>query len=368
MRRLVICCDGTWNTPDQPSPTNVVKLARAVRPMDERGIAQIVFYDEGLGTGNFLDRLSGAFGDGLSKRVRDGYRFIVDNYENGDEIYLVGFSRGAFTARSIAGLIRKCGILQKIHAGRVREADQLYRKRDPSPDTDEARRFREAWAHPAAKIRCIAVWDTVGALGIPGGLLRSLIKGRYEFHDVQLSSRVENAFQALAIDEKRPFFKPTLWTTRPDAQQRVEQVWFAGVHSNVGGGYPDSGASDCALRWMIDCLSSCGLSFAPESLSALRPNALAPLNESRRGWYLLFPPHSRTIGAMPDEAVHASARERHEQLAAYRPANLVAYLAKQLPAIPASGTPRLAVSGGQEPALESPTAPTTSARRRPPTP
>jgi len=344
MRRLVICCDGTWNTPDQPSPTNVVKFARAVRTIDEKGVGQILFYDEGVGTGNFLDRLSGAFGDGLSKKVVDGYRFIVNNYETGDEIYLVGFSRGAFTARSIGGLIRKCGILRKAEAARVKEAYELYRKRDKTADTEEAMRFREAYSQPLARIRCIAVWDTVGTLGIPGGLVRSMIKSKYEFHDVQLSRYVENAFQALAIDEKRLFFKPTLWTTRPDADQRVEQVWFAGVHSNVGGGYRDVGASDGALRWIIDRVSTCGLSFGSVALSALRPNALAPLDESRRGWHLLFPTHSRTIGAMPDEAVHASVRERYDRLAIYRPANLVEYLARHPQAFAALETPRLAVA------------------------
>jgi uncharacterized protein (DUF2235 family) len=148
MKRLVLCCDGTWNRADQeqsgtPCPTNVVKLAYRVAKVGATGISQIIFYDQGVGTGNAVDRLSGgAFGDGLEDNIFDAYRFLIANFEPGDEIYLVGFSRGAFTARSIAGMIRKCGILDRIHVGKYVDALALYHRSEAGPDDDEASQFR----------------------------------------------------------------------------------------------------------------------------------------------------------------------------------------------------------------------------------
>ena len=349
MRRLIVCCDGTWKTADHESPTNIAKLRRAVRPSDDRGITQVVFYDEGAGTGDLFGRIKGAFGAGLSRSVLDGYAFLVENYEPGDEIYLFGFSRGAFTARSIAGLMRKCGLLEKAHAGRLHEAYTLYRKRDSSADSDEAKRFRASWARPihdfsddphGVRIRCIGVFDTVGSLGVPAGIFRSLMRHRYQFHDGRLSSRVEHGFHALAIDEKRHFFEPALWTTRPGAKQIVEQVWFAGVHANVGGGAPVSTASDCALLWMILRTSAaCGIAYDPALVAQLRFTSLATLHESRTGFYEWFPALRRAIGTTDTEAVHFTAEDRYKLVRTYRPPKLQAYLDGR-PAIVATGGAR----------------------------
>ena len=122
-KRIVISSDGTWNRPDQKNPTNVIKMARAILPTAPDGKCQVVFYDQGVGTGKRLDRwLGGAFGQGLEKNVEDAYRFLMHNYDEGDEIYLFGFSRGAFTARSTVGMIRNSGLLHKTHADRFSKA------------------------------------------------------------------------------------------------------------------------------------------------------------------------------------------------------------------------------------------------------
>ena len=353
MQRLIVCCDGTWKTADHESPTNIVKLRRAIRPSDDRGVAQVVFYDEGVGTGDILDRIKGAFGAGLSRNVRDGYSFLVDNYEPGDEIYLFGYSRGAFTARSIAGLIRKCGLLQKTHGGRLDEAYSLYRRRDSSPDSDDAKQFRSSYARRigdfaddphGVRIRCIGVFDTVGSLGVPAGIFRSLTKHRYEFHDVQLSSRVEHGFHALAIDEERRFFEPALWTTRPGAKQIVEQVWFAGVHADVGGGAPVSTASDCALLWMILRTSiACGIAYDPALVGQLRFTSLATLHESRTGIYAWLPALHRAIGTTDSEAIHFTAEDRYKLVRTYRPPMLQAYFDRR-PAIVATDGARIPIA------------------------
>jgi uncharacterized protein (DUF2235 family) len=327
MRRLVVCSDGTWNTPDRKdgasfAPSNVVKLARAVLPQAPDRTDQIVFYDPGLGTDNLLDKLTGgAFGVGLSRNVQDGFRFLVHNYVEGDELYLFGFSRGAYTVRSLAGLIRKVGLLRKEHADRVPAAWQLYRKRDPVPDTAEALRFRAAYSRELATIRFIGVWDTVGALGVPG-LLNFIGRRRFAFHNVDLSRHVEFAYQALAIDERRVFLKPTLWRQNETAnrgdqvssaypRQVLEQAWFPGVHMDVGGGYRDSALADGALRWLAARAQATGLALDEAYLARVSdPDPLGARHESRRFPYTLVPAFHRPIGAagQANETLHPSAR------------------------------------------------------------
>jgi len=272
-KHLIVCCDGTWNTPEQSEngqicPTNVVKMASALTPLARDGTPQIVFYHDGVGTSSGFDLshwIGGAFGAGLSKIILDAYRFLVDNYSDGDELYFFGFSRGAYTVRSLAGLVRNCGLLKKIHAEKIPDAYGLYRREDrpAEPDGEEARTFREQFSREVT-IKCIGVWDTVGALGIPDHVLRHLTEQRWQFHDVKLSRIVEHAYHALAIDERREDFRPTLWEQQPDAgNQTLEQVWFAGVHCNVGGGYEESGLSDLAFLWMKAQAETCGLTFDP---------------------------------------------------------------------------------------------------------
>lgn len=344
MRRLVVCCDGTWNTPDRKSPSNVVRMARAVLPGDVNGIDQVVFYDPGVGTDNVLDKLTGgAFGVGLSRNVGDAYLFLLHNYVEGDELYFFGFSRGAFTVRSAAGLIRKVGILRKEHADRVPEAWIIYRKRDAGPDTDEAKVFREHYSRFPVPIHFMGVWDTVGALGIPGPL-NFIGRRRFGFHNVALSRSVDFAYQALAIDEKRLFFKPTIWEQNPDAESQIlEQAWFPGVHTDVGGGEWPSGLADGAFRWMAEKAEAVGLALDGHYVDTVTaPDPLGPLHESRKFPYTLIPVHHRPIGAgVPkDQSVHlgesqetldASALARYEADPTYRPPELVKYLRAHSP-------------------------------------
>jgi len=336
-KRIVVCCDGTWNTPDQqdngkPSPTNVVKTVRTVAEADSRGSPQLVYYDEGVGTA-WRDRLTGgAFGYGLSENIRQAYRYLVDHYEPGDEVFLFGFSRGAYTARSTAGFIRKCGLLKRENAFRIDEAYDFYRRRDDAshPTGAEAQNFRRKYSQEI-RIKFIGVWDTVGALGIPFGILR-VFNRVLEFHDVKLSSYVENAFQALAIDEKRKIFVPAIWEGQAHAVDQVlEQAWFAGAHSNVGGGYADSGLSDIAFLWIKNKAEGCGLAFNEDYVEAnIHPDVRGVLRDSKTGIYRLIPDYLRPIGEVRTgaEAVHRSVVERMELRLrpAYRPLSLDKYL------------------------------------------
>lgn len=374
-KRLVVCCDGTWNVPDQASPTNVVKLALAVSERDKSGIEQRVFYHQGVGTTRGERIRGGSFGLGLSRDVRDCYRFLCENYDPGDELYFIGFSRGAFTARSTAGLVRNSGVLRRENLDKLSDAFALYRKRGENshPRGTGAKLFRRNFSHEP-RVRFIGVFDTVGALGVPlkGLRIAALINRRWQFHDTALSSQVERAHHALAIDEKRGPFQPTLWDRQEsDQKQFVEQVWFAGVHSDVGGGYPDCALAEIPLLWMADRAAAAGLAFTKDvfagtpSSAAERaeggwvgPDPMATIHESRKGLlYTALRPHYRqpgreqvadpkspgTVpwfkrllpGARPsgskvvasDQSVSSSARDRFESSeAAYDPPHLGEYL------------------------------------------
>lgn len=302
MKRLIVCLDGTWNKPGKEKrSTNVVKLMRAVCPTDDQGIKQITFYDKGVGTRGFCDKLAGgAFGSGLDENVKDGYRFLGNNYESGDEIYLFGFSRGAFTARSLAGFIGVCGLLTKDTLGRLEDAWGIYRKPKAQRDLKQLKAIIED-GHGRVLITCLGVWDTVGALGIPLQRLNFLNRGKYEFHDTELGPAVKIALHAVAIDEKRVSFAPALWQAKEKPEnQIVEQVWFPGVHSNIGGGYTDTGISDLTLHWMIQrVIVNTHLEFDGEYIRKYTtPDPMDTIYESRTTLYGLsrLLPYQRVIG------------------------------------------------------------------------
>jgi uncharacterized protein (DUF2235 family) len=303
-----VCCDGTWNTPEKDNVTNVVAVARAIKPVDDQGNHQVVFYDWGVGTGNVVDRIQGGMtGKGLERNIRDGYRFLIHNYVPGDQIYLFGFSRGAYTVRSLVGLIRNCGLLRKEHSDKIPDAFDIYRstERSMKPDASRPKVFVNAYGR-RVKIRFLGVWDTVGALGIPFKSRKK--RDRHEFHDTQISSIVEHAYHALAIDERRKPFEPTVWKTKP-GRKNTRQVWFAGVHTDVGGGYADDhGLADVALEWMVERAEQRGLAFDREILEAgLDGDTDYRVHDSHKSRY--GKPRKRKVLAMSkDESVHPTVR------------------------------------------------------------
>lgn len=317
MKRLVFCFDGTWNEIDSGDATNVAKIAQAVS-LSDGDISQIVHYDEGVGTFDFegdlsdiSNRLAGAFGWGLRQNIVEAYTFLILNYQPGDEIYVFGFSRGAFTARSFCGLIRNVGIVDRRHLVNLRDAIDLYVSRDPdaSPDTDYCRQFRydrqsgvclkrdRSWLeknYPLEKheekvdigIKFLGVWDTVGALGIPAaGPVEDWVNEEYGFHDTRLSTFIEFARHAVSADEQRRTFTPTLWSNIDELREgygnRYDQKIFPGTHGSVGGGGPVVGLSDAALEWVFRGAESSGLKFDKDKgspLYRLQPNHLASLH------------------------------------------------------------------------------------------
>lgn len=297
---------------------------------------QLVFYDKGVGTGRFDRLLGGGCGFGIKTKILDVYRFLMATYSPGDELFLLGFSRGAYTVRSSFGLIRNSGLLKTEFAHKIEDAYALYRRRDDAshPDAIESELFRRSYSwEPRAKF--IGVWDTVGALGIPVGGLLQFVNKRWAFHDMTLSSWVDNAFQALAIDERRKPFRPSVWERSKNATHQVlEQVWFAGVHSNVGGSYPETGLSDISLLWMLGKAEVSGLDIDRACLNKTsnpKPDPSGTSYNSQTIWYKLagLGDYVRPIGQKANESAASTAVVRKNIPSDdYDPPNLDSYLAK----------------------------------------
>lgn len=305
MKRIAIFIDGTWNRPDAANPTNVVRLSRCVKHYDRTtDTPQMVIYSPGVGSGRGntafgrkLDRVfGGSLGWGLLHIIEETYRNLVIAYEQGDEVFIFGFSRGAFAARSLAGMIRSCGIAPRSHLGRIPEAVARYVSRAPEthPEHPHSYAFRANFAPDTATSRAeynwrrkagdtnaiqltlpyLGVWDTVGALGLPAFLpFSDSFNAKYKFHDTNLSSSVLSARHAIALDERRKTFPVHKWSnledlnalyTTLDGPQPAPaylQQWFAGDHGSVGGGGSRIGLSSIAMNWVAAGAEDAGLAL-----------------------------------------------------------------------------------------------------------
>lgn len=336
MKRLIVCCDGTWNNLDRECPTNVVKIAQAIRPIASDGIPQLIFYEEGLGN-QWYDKLpGGAFGWGIDLSIQTAYQFLCLNYTPGDEIYLFGFSRGAYTVRSLAGLIYCSGLLSRTHICKAAKAYEMYRDRGIHPKSNQAETFRTNFGD-RVPITLLGCWDTVGALGIPD-LIPELsvddwLNKKYQFHDCELSWIVQNALHAVAIDEQRkPFdITPMKKSDNPKGQnQQVRQVWFPGSHGCVGGGTSENrGLSDGSLLWMLQAMSELGLKLEFD-LNAIEggvhPNPRIEFKQNPKLYKVTGVVQRKITGSFDD--LHESVKVRWCDRPDYRPPNLASFKEK----------------------------------------
>lgn len=357
MKRVIVCCDGTWNRPEtfkhgKQLKTNVQKVFEGLS--DKGETKQVKFYGSGVGTGfTVKDNLfGGAFGKGIDENIQDAYKFIMWNYEKGDQLFLFGFSRGAYTVRSLAGFIRNCGVMEARYLHLVNEAYHLYRSRTAltHPDSDLMKAYRKNYSvEDEVPIHFVGIWDTVGALGIPLSSFNWFNK-KYHFHDVKLSTTIKHAYHALAVDEKRKIFEPALWEVKEgNSGQICEQVWFPGVHSNVGGGYEDAGLSDIALKWMAEKAANKGLEFKKELISSINTNCCGKLVNSSSGLFFFTPQKQRDINrgyvlkknpdtgemekvkAITNERVHYTCFERCNKNKEYSPLNFYKAVESEIP-------------------------------------
>ena len=284
MKNIVICCDGTGNEFGETN-TNVVKIYQAIDFDDEASPDQIAFYDPGVGTNkprSSLTRLQAsvskllglALGEGVFRNIADAYHYLMVNYEDGDRVYIFGFSRGAYTARALCGLLHMLGLLRAGNTNLIPYALALYRKRIPANKGKRQKHFKIAEDFKRTYSReCrphfIGVWDTVKTVGIWDALkvatkLQTALPYTYEMPGVSYGRH------AISIDERRSRFRTNLW--QPHVSNDMQQVWFAGVHCDVGGGYPESGLSDFALRWMLLGAQHQGLRVRPDVLASIHPD------------------------------------------------------------------------------------------------
>ena len=339
VKKLAVFCDGTWNQLRTPNLTNVAKLAKCVASSDRAHIQQIVFYDEGVGVDSNIwgpvDRavsfLGGALGRGLDRKVETAYRFLVLNYDPDDEIFVFGFSRGAYTARSLCGLIRKCGIVRRDSFDKVPEALKLYRQ-PVHPKDATVVSFRQQYSHPRTtgdednwvtaqadanppqphsqehprahlfqyrkplsyRMMYLGLWDTVGSLGVPNTWTRlRFLNKKYRFHDTEASTLLTSLRHAVALEEHRGAFDVTpvgnilelntKWATAtnwniidandprfvPYNHRPYQQLWFPGHHTNVGGSFEDTGLSNATLYWIAEGAHDAGLAFRQDPLNEL---------------------------------------------------------------------------------------------------
>jgi uncharacterized protein (DUF2235 family) len=323
-KNIVICLDGTWNDKDDQSALSNVALLHEMCAND--GTNQITYYDKGVGTDGWYDKkLGGVHGIGLSQNIKEAYTYLVKNYNANDSVFIFGFSRGAYTARSLAGLAYRCGLLIESNSLQA-EVENLYKA---YKDEDAGKMDNYKSANRKCPIDMLGVWDTVGALGIPISLLREGSEKFFSFHDTKLSPEVKFACHAVAIDEKRQSFQPTLWQETTENKSRMKQVWFPGVHSDVGGGYPERHHSDVALKWMVDQAAGRGLLIKEDSAYEYQADLSKNIHASAFkifGKELGVEERDAPVTAENIPKVHQSVREKMKRDRYYRPLALKKYI------------------------------------------
>jgi uncharacterized protein (DUF2235 family) len=372
-KNIVICSDGTWNSPEDtdrglPSPTNVCKIFKAVLTPGSptpSNVPQLKWYDGGLGAqlgrwGNLLDFVGGVIasqtkgiaapfsklgvlieggtGLGISQNICEAYTWLCKVYQPGDRIFLFGFSRGAFTVRSLSGMIYHVGLMKSeyvsdvpLHYKRYRDwSKEVGNRAESSPDKRAVNIIKESdKLHDKNQLRIhfLGVWDTVAALGIPlWGWSFEVFRLRTAFHDTTLVPIIDNAYHAVAMDEWRSSFMPVLLKPPPPevAKPNFEQRWFRGAHADVGGGYARCELADIALKWILVKAVACGLVVDASVLEDLKADALGPLHDAvarssvYKGaglWPRMFPVSDFEEDASSETGpFHPSVYQRHRKL------------------------------------------------------
>ncbi len=350
-KRLALYLDGTWN--QVSDNTNIWRFRALFSPASADGWEQRAYYSTGLGT-KFGERISGGmFGAGIDTAITSAYEWLMEHYAPGDEIFIFGFSRGAYTARSLSGFISKCGLLQSGAPLGVNQLFMRYRRpkqstiRDLIAAQSEGKidaSFEEGWMlkyAQAVPIKFLGVFDTVGALGVPSPWFH---RSAYPFLNTGLRQNNEYAFHALAIDEHRKAFAPTLWSNegatsaKPRPIERTEQRWFVGAHANVGGGCFNDPLAQLPFKWLARKAEGLGLIFR-DGFAVESHAATAAISDSygefMRGLYRLVTlnrPYYRPIGVPPkdegdcvsniNETIDASVFDRWRADNTYRPPKL----------------------------------------------
>ena len=350
MKHLILCADGTGNLGGTTPDSNVYRTYHLIDRRDPSQ-PQWTYYDNGVGTAanTYWRAFTGAFGFGFKRNVLELYEFLARNYDPGDKVFLFGFSRGAAEVRALSGMMAAVGLVdgrtldQETLKEKIAQAYSHYKHKIPGV------LFQ---SHGAIALTFIGVWDTVPALGFPqhwkvAGIASPILNVLFwlldracdlsffahRFYNYELTNNVQHAYQALAIDDERLSFEPKIWREEKTQPTHVEQVWFAGAHSNVGGGYGRAGLSHLALEWMLSKALPLGLKLNPGALEEVHAKAHAHgrLYNERNGLGVFYRYYPRLIGDLcrhniPSETpinIHRSVFERMERFTGnYAPGHL----------------------------------------------
>ena len=307
----VIILDGTMSTLRKGYETNAGLMFKLLR---ETGQSQnlSVYYEAGIQWPDWRSTLDVLMGRGINRQIERAYGVLASRWREGDRIILVGYSRGAFAVRSLAGIIDRVGLV-RTHQANVRNIRQAYRHYRSGTPSEAARAFRAEYCHAQVDIEAVCAWDTVKALGLRLPLVWRLTEAQHEFHDHDLGPHVLRGFHAIALDETREVFAPVLWSTREDDPRQVEQMWFAGTHGDIGGQingfHPARPLANIPLVWMLEKIEACGLPLPEDWRDRFPCDADAPSVSTWQGWGKLFLIRKRRRpGGDPSEKLHPSVR------------------------------------------------------------
>ncbi|MGR3290938.1 MAG: DUF2235 domain-containing protein [Paracoccaceae bacterium] len=305
----ILIMDGTLSTLRPGSETNAGLVYRLLSESTVNG-QRSIRYEQGTQWHSWRDTVAVATGNGINRQIRRAYGFIASRYRPGDRIFLLGYSRGAYAVRSLAGVIDRVGLLQAEHATE-RNIRQVYRHYRLSPDGQAAKEFAEDHCHKQVEIEMVGVWDTVKALGNRLPVIWRFSQDAYKFHSPSLGPHIRHGYHALAMQETRQAYTPILWVTKSNYTGVVEQVWFTGAHSDIGGQIGDYEVArplaNIPLVWMLEKLEGCGIVLPDDWQIRFEQDVNAPSVGTWRGVGKLFLLRKkRLIGADPSESIHPS--------------------------------------------------------------
>lgn len=315
----IVILDGTMSSLEPGLETNAGLAYRLL--CEVSASAQMsIRYEQGVQWRTWRDAIAVAEGRGINRQIRRSYGFIASRYRPGDRIFLLGYSRGAYAVRSLAGVIDRMGLLRPESATE-RNIRDVYRHYQLDPDSATARAFAQHHCHPAVEVEMVGVWDTVKALGNPLPLIWRHAQARHAFHDTRLGATIRHGYHALALDETRQAYAPVLWTSRPEWKGVLEQVWFRGAHGDIGGQLGGHEAArplaNIPFVWMMEKLAGCGVELPAGWQSRFPQDVNAPSVGTFQGWGKFFVYRKkRLVGRDPSESIHPSVSAYHGNLRA----------------------------------------------------
>ena len=306
----VIILDGTMSVLSQGCETNA---GLTFKLLSEMGGDVSVYYEAGLQWSHWCKAGDVLMGRGINRQIRRAYGYLSSRYRPGDRVFLMGYSRGAYAVRSLAGIIDRVGLLRASHATE-RNIRDVYRHYECAPDGEIAQRYADIHCHRRVEIEMIGVWDTVKSLGLNAPFLWRFSAPRHAFHDHQLGKSVKHGFHALARHETRVAYSPVMWDSNPEWPGKLEQMWFRGAHGDVGGHLGDfmqaRPLSNIPLVWMLEKAEGCGLPLPDAWKDRFPQESKAPASGTWRGfgkWFITR--KARKVGLDPSERIHPSVRE-----------------------------------------------------------